>query len=87
MTFWIDATQIVFETFDTNILAHRSFHSLNIMCQDVFLECMFNIMMIILSQIEYLLFQKINILFFSTCPSQEKNKNKMIAPPNNFLVK
>jgi hypothetical protein len=84
MTFWIDTTQIVFETFDTNILAHRSFHSLNIMCQDVFLEHMFNIMVIILSQMEYLLFQIINILFFSTWPSPKKKKNpKMIAPPNN----
>jgi len=69
MTFWIDTIQIVFETLDTNICTHRSFHSLNIMCQNVFLERMFNIMVIILSQIEYILFQIINILIFSTWPS------------------
>jgi hypothetical protein len=35
---------------------HRTFHVWNIACGDVFLEFMFNIMMIILSQIKYLLF-------------------------------
>jgi nicotinamide riboside transporter PnuC len=90
MTFWINATQIVFETLDTNILARRSFHSLNIMCEDVFLEHMFNIMVIILSQIEYLLFQRINILFFSIWPSQKRKKEKKSkndSAPNIVFVK
>lgn len=90
MTFWIDTTQIVFETLDTNIPARRSFHSLKIMCQDVLLEHMFNIMVIILSQIEYLLFQRINILFLSTWPSQKRKKEKKSKNDSTtqlFLVK
>jgi hypothetical protein len=74
MTFWIDTKQIVFETLNTNIPTHRSFHSLNIMCQDVFLEHMFNIMVIILSQIEYLLFQIIIFYFFHLALTKKKKR-------------
>ncbi len=87
MTFQMDTTQIDLETLDTNIPTHRSFHSLNITHQDVFLECMFNIMVIMLSQIKYLLFRIINILFFFHLALTKKKNPKMIAPPNIFLVK
>ncbi len=56
MAFFIDTTKIVFETLDIITPTHRTFHVWNIACGDVFLEFMFNIMMIILSQIKYLLF-------------------------------
>jgi len=77
MTFWIDTKQIVFETLDRNIPTHRNFHSLNIMCQNVFLESMFNIMVIILSQIEYILFQIIDIQFFFHLALTKKKKRKI----------
>jgi hypothetical protein len=87
MAFLIEATQIVFETLDTNIFTHRNFHIMNIECQDVFLEMHVQYHGDYFISI-YKIIIIIYILLFPPGPYKKKKKDlKKIVPPNIVFSK